>query len=168
MLSTWAKLNYRKPTNVQDILQQHIWNNDLIKIDNKPVMYTRWQQAGITYIMDLLNNNGQIASINFLAKKYAINIRQHTYNSLIHSIPKEWKKTISNAVNITGSTLKVTSRVQLGDKNYEIDELTTKTIYYHLIINHKSQPPTSKKRWLELYDDMQLGDDYWAYIYQLI
>jgi hypothetical protein len=167
MLNTWAKINYRDPTNVQEILQQHIWSNDLIKIDNKPVRYTTWQKAGITYIMDLLNNNGQIASINFLIKKYAINIKQHDYNSLLHSIPRQWKKKITTADNIAGSNLKVACRVQLSDINYEIEEITTRTIYYHLIINYKSQPPTSKKRWLELYDDMQVGDDFWAYIYQL-
>jgi hypothetical protein len=49
-------------------------------------MYNRWNQAGITYIMDLLDNNGQIANLNFLAKKYAINIKQHKYNSITHSI----------------------------------------------------------------------------------
>jgi uracil-DNA glycosylase len=31
MLNTWTKLNYRDKKNVQEILQQQIWNSDLIR-----------------------------------------------------------------------------------------------------------------------------------------
>ena len=35
MFNTWAKLKYRAPTDIQEIIQQPLWNNSLIKIGGK-------------------------------------------------------------------------------------------------------------------------------------
>jgi hypothetical protein len=45
-----------------------------------------------------------------------------------------------------------------------IEEITTKEVYNH-ILTGKSKTPTSKQRWIELYDDMDLDNSLWQLIY---
>jgi hypothetical protein len=56
MLQTWANLNHRKPKTVQEIIIEPLWQNDLIQIDKKPVVYKTWKTAGITKLYHLLEN----------------------------------------------------------------------------------------------------------------
>jgi hypothetical protein len=166
MLSTWAMINYREPETISEILRQPIWDNDLLRIGNKTVVYKTWTQAGIYYIADLINNNGQLATINYLNNKYHTIIKQHEYNSLIHCIPKNWKKSIKDAENIAGTTIPKSPHIQLYNQFYDLEEITTKQIYTYIIQNGKCKSPTSKKRWIELNEGMELDEDYWALIYE--
>ena len=102
MLNTWAKLNYKEPKNIHEMLQQPLWNNVLITIDRKLANYETWKNAGITHINDLIDNNGQIAKLEFLCCKFKLNIKQMEYNSIIHCIPSLWKKDIKKSANIAG------------------------------------------------------------------
>ncbi len=48
--------NFKKePTTAQDILEQSIWLNDPITINNKYIHWKSWKNAGILYIKDIIN-----------------------------------------------------------------------------------------------------------------
>ena len=94
MFNRWAKLKYREPKIIHEIIQQPLWNNSLIKIDGKEANYETWKKAGISHINDLIDNNGEIAKLEFLIRKFRFNCKQMEYNSIIHSIPNTWKKEV--------------------------------------------------------------------------
>ena len=165
MFSIWAKISYIEPVTINEILRQPIWDNDLILIGNKTVRYKNWTQAGIQYIADLVDNNGQLASINYLNNKYLTRIKQHEYNSITHCIPQIWKKNIKEAHDIVGTTIPNNLHIKMQNQFYAIEEITTKQIYTHIIQN-KYKDPTSKNRWIELNEGMDLDEDYWALIYE--
>ncbi len=52
--------NFKKePTTAQDILEQSIWLNDQITINNKCIHWESWKKTGILYINDIINpSNG--------------------------------------------------------------------------------------------------------------
>ena len=37
MWKTWSEINYKEPTNIEDICRQRICNNSLITVDSRPV-----------------------------------------------------------------------------------------------------------------------------------
>ena len=161
----WCKLNYKEPESITEIIKQSLWDNDIICINKKTVRYNKWKQAGIKYIIDIIDNNGKIASSKYLKNKFGINIKHLEYQSLIHSLRKHWKKTINHAQNIIGTVVPDVCTLKIGNKYQEVQEIATRDIYNHLINTEKSTPPTGKQRWIEIYDGMELNEDYWALIY---
>jgi hypothetical protein len=116
------------------------------------------------HINDLIDNNGQIAKLEFLARKFKLKIKQMEYNSIIHAIPTLWKKDIKKSANIAGKTTVKECQIAIDNKLCNIQEISTKEIYNH-ILNDKCKPPTSKKRWIELNNDMDVEDSFWNLIY---
>jgi exonuclease III len=165
MLDTWATLNYNEPTNISEILRQPLWDNDLILIDKKTSRNDAWSKVGITHIANLINANGHLATINQLNNKFQVNIKTLEHNSIMHSIPKEWKKQIKQNKGIAGTQIAENASIKIDQTYYDIEEVTTKQIYTHVIEN-KCKSPTSKKRWIELYEDMDLDLEYWELIYE--
>jgi hypothetical protein len=47
-----------------------------------------------------------------------------------------------------------------------LDEISTKQVYKQTLDTEKIKPPTSKKRWIELYDEMDLDENLWQLIYE--
>ncbi len=68
--------NFKKePTTAQDILEQSIWLNDQITINNKCIRWKSWKNSGILYINDIINpSNGLILSHEILQNKFNIKI----------------------------------------------------------------------------------------------
>ena len=165
MLNEWATMNYNEPVNISEILRQPLWDNDLILIDNQSTRNEAWAKVGIKHIANLINTNGQLSTINQLNNKFQINIKTLQYNSIIHSIPKAWKKQIKQNKHIAGTQIPDNPSIKILQIYYDIEEVTTKQIYTHIIEN-KCKSPTSEKRWTELYEDMNLGSEYWELIYE--
>jgi hypothetical protein len=166
MLDAWANIKYTEPVNISEILTQPLWDNDLILVGNKTIRNKAWIQAGIQHIANLINNNGQLATINQLNNKYHTNIKTLEYNSIIHSIPKSWRKEIKEAKDIAGTKISESPNIKIDQKYYDLEEITTKQIYTHIIQNNKCKSPTSKKRWIELHEGMELDTEYWELIYE--
>ena len=40
-----------------------------------------------------------------------------------------------------------------------LDDITTKEIYTYIIKKEKARPPTSKNRWIEIYNEMNVDDN---------
>jgi hypothetical protein len=165
MFDAWANINYNEPVNISEILRQPLWDNDLILVGNKSIRNDAWTQVGIYHVANLINTNGQLATINQLNFKYQTNIKILEYNSIIHSIPKGWKKEIREAKDIAGTKINENPCIKINQIYYEIAEITTKQIYTD-IISSKCKSPTSKKRWIELHEGMQLDTEYWELIYE--
>ena len=49
-----------------DILSQPIWHNDFIKIGNTTFFYKTWCENGIFFIKDIINNDGNLFSLEQL------------------------------------------------------------------------------------------------------
>ena len=58
VLISWAEYNYFTPTNRTEILNQHIWFNSFIKINNEVLFYKNWFHRGITKVCDLFKKDG--------------------------------------------------------------------------------------------------------------
>jgi len=50
----WQELNSVIPRTKEDVLDQIIWNNRFIKINNGSVFYQNWHQAGVNKLFSLV------------------------------------------------------------------------------------------------------------------
>ena len=74
------------------------------------------------------------------------------YNSLLHAIPKEWKvnlKLYKNEANthLEQQSTEETQIIRLDDQCYDLNKISTKLIYSH-IIKGIFKPPTANEKWI--------------------
>ena len=99
----WAKYKFHHVDSscCSEILNQVIWFNSQIKVNNKCIYWKNWYDLGICYVMDLVNLSlGRLYTFEELKITFGLNIvNMLQYNQLISAIPKEWKKGIKNSIN---------------------------------------------------------------------
>ncbi len=79
------------PNTVQDILEQPLWLNKHIMINNNCIYWKPWKKAGITYINDIINKtNGHFMTHDELQKKYNIKTTHIVTFQIYSSLPNNW------------------------------------------------------------------------------
>ena len=91
ILLCWSKINFVKPTDTKQILNQVVWYNTLIKIGGKIVYIPEMYDVGIIYLKDLWNQ-GALMSYAKFCEIFGRVVDIMKYNSLIDAIPPEWRK----------------------------------------------------------------------------
>ena len=89
VLQSWCKVHFSSEDNINFISehpQNYIWFNSNIKIQNKLLYYKPWYEKGITYVKDLLDQNGNFLNYNEFITKYDINVDFLKYYGLINKI----------------------------------------------------------------------------------
>lgn len=92
VLNAWAKYNFAMPENVDDVLEQIIWYNSLILVQGKLIFYHRAYQAGVLYIKDIVNDNGEFFTYAEFVSKYGGCIQWIEYWQILAGIHHEWKR----------------------------------------------------------------------------
>ena len=72
-------------------LNECLWNNKFLVIDNKPVYFSEWDRHNVKIVRDIYDDNLNIMSKTDLENKYNFTVKQMCYNSLIHALPDCWK-----------------------------------------------------------------------------
>jgi hypothetical protein len=125
------------------------------------------KQAGITHMIHLIDQNGKIRSKQNLENKYDIYIKPMEYNSIIHSIPKQWKQNLKSQTSLILKTvIDNHCSIKINNNYRDLEEICTKDIYQYILDKDKIKPPTSQNRWIELYDDMNVDENFWKLIYE--
>ena len=93
VLIHWQQLNYTTPKDKKDILNQIIWNNRFLRINQLSVYYRIWNSVGICKLACLVNDLGNIfLSLKAFVQKFKIKCNFLHYCSLLSAIPDQWKK----------------------------------------------------------------------------
>ena len=92
VLVYWTLVNGNEPTNKVEILNQVIWQNSAIRIQDKIIAWPKWIQVGIMTIRNLVNENGYLKEIEEIRREFNIEIPFLNRLSLWEAIPKVWKK----------------------------------------------------------------------------
>ena len=163
VLETWFDFVSVEPTSKKEVLDECLYNNVFLLIDNKPInnAYHDWFRAGILYVKDLFNQFNYLKSKENLEIQYGINIPVMKYNMLVSTIPKKWLHLIHSNVEFGNFTFpdKIWS-VCLNN----IETITNKKIY-NSFIDRKVITPTSQNKWIEYYPFLEIAS--WNEIYSL-
>jgi hypothetical protein len=158
----WANLHHEKPTTPQEIGSQIIWGNSHIKVGEKTIKYNKQYNPGIKHIKDLLDENNQIGSKQFLENKFNTRFKGLEYESLISAIPKQWKKDIKS---IPKDDIIISPYVAIKTENKiaKLCETKTNEIYW-IHINKKGERATSENTWLEK-SELNVSEEEWQTVY---
>ena len=86
VLQAWSKINFRDLQNIvshNDVSEQIIWLNSLVRVDNKPIMWNSWFDKGIITIGDLFING-------VVNDHVRLGVNWLDLSSLYAALPKEW------------------------------------------------------------------------------
>ena len=78
--------------------EEIIWNNKNIIVNGETLFYRKWYEAGLIHVKDLLDDKGNLLTLNEVNEKYGINLNILNYTTIVKAIPKEW---LENNVNHT-------------------------------------------------------------------
>ena len=135
----WQEINNVIPKTKKDILDQIIWNNSFIKINNVSVYNESWHQAGVTKLSSLVGENKtRLLTFHEFLQKFKIKCNFLQYFGLTSTILGKWKNYLKEE-NQTNTT-----------NLLAIDRMTCKTIHRLLVENRDSNPPTAEKKLMEM------------------
>ena len=127
------------PETNKDVLDQIIWNNSFIKINNTSVYYESWHQAGVIKRSNLVGENKtRLLSFHEFLQKFKIKCNFLQYFGLTSTILGKWKNHLKEEKQTSTTILIV------------IDKMTCKTIHRLLVENRDSNPPTAEKKVMEI------------------
>ena len=164
MFKMWAQIHYNKPSDNEEICRQSLWNNENLQVGNKCLEYKNWKIHNIKFIQDIVDNNGSILAKKELERKYGLQCKHLQYESLVHSIPKEWKVKLkeSKTLNLNYYVFE-DCRVKIGGKSANIEEISTRELYWNFV-TLVSNRPTSEAKWNQKID-FEIDEAMWKIIY---
>ena len=145
LLQWWAE--FREEFSSENCCHNIIWNNKDVRINNRPVFYKTFFEAGIVYVNDLLFELNNIDSYNLISDR----VRKTNFliwAGLRHAIPSYLK---TNNYSFVTSPLSLT----INDKVFDVLIKKSKD-YYELLLSKKAQFPNNS---LALKRDFDLSDD---------
>lgn len=146
LLSMWYSLHNTKPNLIQDVLNECLWCNENILINNKPVYNKQWDKAGVKFIRDLISGNN-IMTKQQLETKYLISCDFLFYNGIKAAIPNSWIEKIKQSKNIESFNMETSKlKIQIQNKTIDLHTSNCKQLYNNEI-EHLSQTPTSYFKW---------------------
>ena len=147
----WYELHSRPPEGAEEILDEYLWYNRFLIIDNKPVFIKFWNESGIKRISDIIRIDGSLRTKQELSNEFGIQIDIMKYNSLISAIPSKWKKCIRES-KLVSHTAPVDGEITLkfGNGNKNVLCIQCKD-YYKEFVRIKYERPTALYKWEEMY-----------------
>jgi len=157
VLDAWFKFYSTEPKSIDELKHEVLWNNKFILIDQKPVLYKKWQKNGVTHVQDLFQSGGKLLTHEELKNKYNIKVNILEYISLVKALPRKWLKAIRTST--ISSNVKPWVITQESTK-----KLCTKRVYWSLLENIVKEP-VAVSQWISLFPF--LHDNDFAEIFKL-
>ncbi len=146
-----------------DLLDETIWNNRFITMENKILYWDEWIQKGIIKIKHLLNNKGEFYSHSEIANKYNIKCNFLQALQIRQCIPHEWRKKLYQ--NVMVSTTDRELGIIKNEKYTAIRNFKCKEFYWCLV-NAQTTSVNCKKKWAETFPKLtNVGEEIWHRIF---
>ena len=131
VLTSWIKLHQNDPKETDEILNEYIILNKHILVDNKMIQLNFFGQNNNNIkIAHILKEDGKSKNMENINQDNNMQLSTLKYNSLVSSIPKNWKKQLKNKCNhehIEKAKQKHTDpEVKIDGKMINLFKLTTK------------------------------------------
>lgn len=148
IINNWQKLTKDPEINAKYVKSQLIWLNKDITINNEPFFWTKWYNAGIVSINDLLNENNNFLSHTELSSKYNIKCNFIESLQIRQSIPFAWRQTLR------------VQAMEEQNKCLSLSNITSKQVYWTLMEKMKQTKPSCINKWMaELNIDSENDND---------
>ena len=155
IVQIWNEINDFNPTTIQPIIQEPLWHNKYITIENNTILWTRWQEKGIKQIHHLLNIDNQFLTCEQLKAKYNLSCNFLDHLRIRQAIPINWRGMLSPPLTNKSGDLHTTPKLYITVNEIDVDiiQAPTNTLYW-LLIHKKThrRVPTCIQRWETIYN----------------
>ena len=168
-LVSWSSLVKWTNETMDGVLEQTIWNNKFILIENKSVYYSSFISIGLVTIGDMLSRTGSFLGFDKLRQKGVTPSEYLQWLGLVHSLPPEWHLLMKNVNSLPSCFTAIENknlenvRVFLDGHSVDVKQLTSKKVYGSFIAS-RAKEPSSKVRFIEHFSDENLD---WKTIYKI-
>ena len=155
ILQIWSEATSQTPTCFEQMLSQSLWFHNSIFIDKKPVYFPIMSQFGFNKVKGLFDQSGKPFTQARIQEMEAPPDVCFKYMQLLHAIPNTRRSHIRNS-SFTYTEIPESCVLTTCDKQYSLEQLTSKLIYDILIVKLFVQP-TSTDYWkntLRLKDEL--------------
>ena len=91
VLLAWSELNYSDEFTSKDmVMSQIIWQNSHVRLNDMPIIWKDWYEAGITYVCDIITDQGEFLSIESIQQKYQFTPNWLQWCQLQKILPDIW------------------------------------------------------------------------------
>ena len=140
VIKIWSSINIEDPIGKAEVLEETLWYNPNILINELPVYYPLWQNAGTNKIKHLRTENKWLTYDQFQTK-YLITIPFTQYRGLISAIPTQWKNWLTE-VNAKHEHVRI-KKIEKWESN------TNKVRVIYQYLNNDIE--LVYKRWIKIY-----------------
>jgi exonuclease III/uncharacterized protein Smg (DUF494 family) len=145
----WCEENYKKPGNIEEILNNSLWMNSNIKIGKKVAYWKNWANEGIKWVQDLVVVENDKTMRFFREEEMQdMGIENYNfmqYNSLMSAIPRKWKREIIGNQYIEPEEERMED-IKLIDSLVDIKK-PMKKVYKQLVKNKCVKPIKALEKW---------------------
>ena len=87
ILVIWSEVFFQETIVSEEyLLSSPLWQNSLIRIQNKPVFYKDWLVKGITHVKHFMDESSNFFSLAAFQIKYNLQVRPLTFFGLILTV----------------------------------------------------------------------------------
>ena len=163
-LIIWNSLQQPVPSKTdQEIINEYIWNNKQILIENRTEYSKNLRDKGLLKIIDLLNLQGGFMKVEELLASGFICTESFLLMSCIDALPSQWRKQLKFTKKRNVAVESDEAQLWIDAKFIKISKLSQKAIYSELVSKITSIP-TAQKRFSVLYPDYNFE---WNKIYEI-
>ena len=165
-LKIWADFTASKPDNYKEIIEQPVWNNRYININDKSIYYEDIRNLGVIYMKDIIKADGGIKQIEDFNiprnKKIASYFLK--WASLRDAKPKSWKRILKDYASNKNIELSGTKAYIVVNGNVkQICMIKAKYVYQIFIKNILVVAPAQSK-----YEKLLSLNINWPLVYESI
>lgn len=137
VLESWCMYNFNDKAEDIDVMNQCIWFNSNICIENKPFILQKAWQSGIIFLNDILNSNGSMKSFAVILEEFPNSLNWLQYAQIADAIPNEWRVRMRNG--------EMTSCLNTFDRINNCCKVSN--LIYHHLIDSENCLEKRKSRW---------------------
>ena len=87
ILEIWSEVCFQEAVTSDDHFSSlPLWQNSLIRIQNKPVLYNDWISKGILQVKHLMDDFSNLLSLNAFQNKYGIKVQPLTFFGITSAV----------------------------------------------------------------------------------
>ena len=163
LFEAWKKTVEEPKEDPFKIRREVLWFNKHIQINKKEVYFKEWSDKGIIMFHDILDDRGNIKSVQEISREYNFEMKVMEYNSLVSTIPQNWKRTVKT-MRIPKEAISNKEQLFLScNKRILALGITKNRDVYWEFVTRKLMKPIAAHKWCTEFD---IPEDEWLSVFK--
>ena len=159
-LLIWAEVNFDEHImSEKQFVEQILWHNSLVRIDNCPIFYREWFDKGVTKVKHLKDASNNFLSFAEMQRKYSLNICPLKYYGLLSTLKSLRNTCKNNYINNCDYESFAAKLAKCQSAN--------KLVYTKLISTKCTHPTHNHQKWQKDCHQNAVDSSDWRDAYQL-